>query len=184
MPVIQITKQELSSRGEHIRKLLEPLTNRPGGPAWKPRVTSQNWIIGMHDGAPPNSSHQEWRFATCVPDLRAAYFELWKRADDEVWCLYQAYLNIFRRDPMTREERKFLSLHCDPNEPDHAPHARYKKGPHLHVQAADEPFPHAHLALTGKHLDIALGSVDSLSEAVEWAVRMLRDEVFDAMKSQ
>jgi hypothetical protein len=181
MPVIQLASRELGARGQYIRKLLQPLSNRPDGPAWKPRATSANYIIGTHDGSPPDSDHREWRFATYVPNLRGMYFELWRRVDDEYWCLDRAYLNIFQTDPATRGESRFLSLHCDPNESDDAPHASYKKGPHLHVQAADDPFPHAHIALTGGHLDIVLSSVDSLSEAIAWAILMLKEEVLDAM---
>ena len=177
MPFIQVTSKELGARGQYVRELLRPLTRRMDGPAWQRKTTQYTWIIGTHDGAPPHSSPQEWRFATFVPDLRATYFELWRRVDEESWCLHQAYLNIFRTDPAMREESKFLSLHCDPNESDDAPHATYKKGPHLHIQAADDPFPHAHIALTGKHLDMVLSSVDSLSEAIEWAVRMIKEEV-------
>ena len=181
MPVIQITSNELGPRGERIRELLRPLARQPGGPAWQPKTTQYNYIIGTHDGSPTHSNHREWRFATFVPNLRATYFELWKRVDEESWCLEQAYLNMFRTDLATREESKFLSLHCDPNESDDAPHAIYKRGPHLHIQAADEPFPHAHIALTGGRLDVVLSSVDSLSEVIEWAVRMLKEEVLDAM---
>ena len=181
MPVIQVTSEELGARGQHVRKLLRPLSKRPDGPAWRPKTTQYNYVIGTHDGSPSSSSHQDWRFATFVPGLRAMYFELWKRVDDESWCLDRAYLNIFQTDPTTRTESKFLSLHCDPNEPDDAPHAIYKRGPHLHIQAANDPFPHAHITLTGEHLGDILSSFDSLFRAIEWAVRMLKEEVFDAM---
>lgn len=186
MPVILSSATELKSRGVRIQKLLRPLTGRTAGPAWSPRIGPLNWIIGTHDGSPPQSDHQDWRFATVVPRLRANYFELWKRTDvdEESWHLDRAYLNMFLRvrEEATFTEKKFLSLHCDPNEPDHADHAKYKKEPHLHVQAADEPFPHAHIVLTGGYRDMVLDSIDSLSEAMEWAVHMLKDEVLNAIK--
>jgi hypothetical protein len=112
------------------------------------------------------------------------YFELWKRIDEDLWFLDRAYLNMYKTDPATRQESKFLSLHCDPNEPDEAPHAIYKKGPHLHVQAADDPFPDAHIALAGRDLGPVLSSVDSLSRAIGWAVCMLRDEVLNPLRGQ
>lgn len=180
MPVIQITSEELRARGRHIRELLRPLSKQPDGPAWEPKTTQYNYVIGTHDGSPSSSNHQDWRFATFVPGLRANYFELWKRID-EFWYLDRAYLNIFQTDPIARTEKKFLSLHCDPNEPDDAPHAIYKRGPHLHIQAASDPFPHAHIALTGEHLDVVLNSFDSLFKAMEWAVYMLKEQVLDVM---
>jgi hypothetical protein len=182
MPVIHITSNELGPRGNRIRELLRPLASQPGGPAWKPKASQYSYIIGTHDGSPTHSNHREWRFATFVPGLRATYFELWRRVDEESWCLEQAYLNVFRTDPATREESEFLSLHCDPNESDDAPHATYKKGPHLHIQAADDPIPHAHIALNIGHLEAVLNSVDSISEAIRLAVLMLKEEVLDAMQ--
>lgn len=182
MPVIQITSEDLWSRGQHVRELLRPLSKQTDGPAWRPtKRAPYNYVIGTHDGSPSSSNYRDWRFGTFVPGLRAMYFELWKRVDEESWCLDRAYLNIFQTDPTTRTESKFLSLHCDPNEPDDAPHAIYKRGPHLHIQAANDPFPHAHIALTGKHLETILSSLDSLFKAIEWAVYMLKEEVFDAM---
>jgi hypothetical protein len=180
VPVIQITSEALGSRGQNVQKLLRPISKQPGGPAWEPKSNQNRYLIGTHDGSPPASSHQDWRFATFVPNLRANYFEVWKRFE-ELWYLDRAYLNIFQTDPTTRIEKKFLSLHCDPNEPDDALHAIYKKGPHLHIQAADVPFPHAHIALSGEHLDTVLGSFDSLFKAMEWAVRMLKEQILDAM---
>jgi len=182
MPVIQITSKEFRSRSQPIRELLRPLSKQSGGPAVTFTGRSlRQCVVGTHDGSPSSSGHQDWRFATFVPGLRANYFELWKRVDEESWCLDRAYLNIFQTDPTARTEKKFLSLHCDPNEPDDAPHAIYKRGPHLHIQAANDPFPHAHIALTGEHLGDVLSSFDSLFKAIEWAVRMLKEEVFDAM---
>ena len=180
MPIIQITSKELKSRGQHIRELLRPLSKQEDGPAWQPKTTPYNYVIGTHDGSPSSSSHQDWRFATFVPDLQAGYFELWRRID-EFWYLDRAYLNIFKTDPIARTEKKFLSLHCDPNEPDDSPHAIYKRGPHLHIQAARDPFPHAHIALAGRHLDVVLDSFESLFQAMEWAVHMLKEQVLSAM---
>lgn len=182
MSVIQVASRKLYSRGQCIQELLRPISKQSSGPAWKQTGKgTYNCVIGTHDGSPPSSSHQDWRFATFVPGLRANYFEVWKRVDEESWYLDRAYLNIFQTDPTTHTESKFLSLHCDPNEQDDAPHAIYKKGPHLHIQAASDPFPHAHIALTSEHLDVVLGSFDSLFKAMEWAMYMLKEQVLDAM---
>lgn len=187
MPAIQITSKELRSRGGQIQKLLRPLARKLGGPAWKApawkaRGTPQNYIIGTHDGSPPLSGYRDWRFATFVPNFRGMYFERWIQFEDDLWYLDRAYLSIFRTDPDTRSETKFLCLHCDPNESDDAPHAIYKRGPHLHIQVAPDPIPHAHIALNRGHLEAVLSSAESLSEAIGWAVLMLKEEVLDAIK--
>lgn len=181
MPVMQMTLREFRGRGQRVSRLMRPLTKAEHGPAWDLRRTQYSIAIGTHDGSPTESNPAEWRFATRVSGLRAAYYEVWTRVGHDRLCLQKAYLNVFRTNRVTNDETKFLSLHCDPNEPNSAPHARYKKGPHLHIQAAQKPFPSAHIALTCGHLDIILSSVESLSDAIGWAVHMLREEVLDEM---
>jgi hypothetical protein len=73
MPVIQITSKELGARGQRVRELLRPLSRQPHGPVWKAKTTQNTWRIGTHDGSPPSSDPQEWRFATFVHGLRAEY---------------------------------------------------------------------------------------------------------------
>jgi hypothetical protein len=107
------------------------------------------------------------------------YHERWSRKDKNVWQLERAYLNLYKRSGV--DEVEFLCLHCDPLEPDSAPHARYKQGPHLHVSIADDPIKHAHLALNGGLLNLVLKSVMTLGTTMEWAVQMIRDEVLDAL---
>ena len=182
MCVIQISPFELGKRGQKIRHLLQPLSKQPVGPAWKTISRSGQYIIGVHDGSPPQSDFTEWRFATLVHNLQGAYYEIWIRLSDESWYLRQAYLSMHRTDRTSASNTvKFIALHCDPNEPDEASHAIYKKGPHLHIQAADDPIPRAHIALCVGHLNDVLSSVDYLSEAMGLAVRMLREEVLDIM---
>lgn len=181
MPLIQIKTCELNSRGNQIRHLLEPLSRLKEGPACQLISTQGVYIIGAHDGSPSKSHYRDWRFPTFVPYFRGMYFECWKKYNDEFGYLDRAYLTIFRINPSTREEVEFLCLHCDPNEPDNADHALYKQGPHLHIQAADDPIPHAHIALNRGHLEEVLNSVDSLSEAISWAVLMLKQEILDEL---
>lgn len=183
MKSIQIESAHLSFRGKLVRKMLVPLTKRPDGPACQPKSIRRTYIIGAHDGSPPTSDYRDWRFATCVPNYRAMYFELWREIDNINWYLDRAYLSIYRIvDPHILLESEILCLHCDPNEPDDAPHSIYKKGPHLHILEASEPIPHSHIALQQeKHIPLVLGSVESLMEAMTWAIKMIREEVLEAI---
>jgi len=181
MPTIEIASSDLRHRGACARQVLRHLVGRRGGPASDGKSRAGAYIIGMHDGAPPSSNVGDWRFATTVHQFRANYSEVWEEVNEGAWCLRSAYLNIYRTDPATHHESAFLSLHCDPNEADDAPHARYKRGPHLHIEAAVAPLPHAHLALCLGNLDVALSSVDSLTQAMEQAIMMLKEEVFDSV---
>lgn len=60
-------------------------------------------------------------------------------------------------------------------------HATYKRGPHIHVSAAQQPLPHSHLALNAMHIDDVLKSIDSLDTAVRSGVVLLRDQVLDVL---
>jgi hypothetical protein len=182
MHLIQATFKEVASRGEKVRVLLEPLTPaNSSGPAWEPKFVRNSYIIGTHDGARATTNYRDWRFNTFVPKTYASYFEKWDLLSDDQLCLNRAYLSIFQLDIETRSEREFLCLHCDPNEPDNEPHAIYKKGPHLHIVAALNPIPRAHIPLNMVHLQTILSSIETLSEAIESAVVMLKEEILNRL---
>lgn len=222
MPIVLMKIGDLGSRGEEIRKMLQPISKH--GPAWDIKANSRDFIIAIHDGAQP-SEYRDWRFSTIVPNFNAMYFERWKRTeeDDGVWYLDRAYLSIYQL--INWGEKEFLCLHCDPNisseleefETEHEKTSnkvsfqsnkksskkknlkqpaleavkldkpdkdKYKKGPHLHIKAADDPLPHAHLALNLGHLDAVLESIETLSEAMRCAIFMLKEEVLDTLLTQ
>lgn len=183
MSIIQIDFKDLQSRGEKIRELLNPLVRHPSAPAWKLIATPPSYIIGVHDGSPVQPHYRDWRFATFINDYRGMYFELWKRLDSFKYNLETACLSIYQTiDSHTQEEREFLSLHCDPTVSNDAPHAIYKRGPHLHIKTADDPIPRAHIALNRCHLDDILSSIQFLSEAIGHAIKMLKEEILEVMQ--
>jgi hypothetical protein len=181
MPYVELKAEDIPSRGEKVRELLSPLSNKLGGPAWQLRGLRRSFIIGVHDGSPTQSDYRDWRFATFVPNYRGMYFELWDTVDDRTWFLDRAYLNIYQTVVHTQQEIEYLCLHCDPNESDEAAHAVYKKGPHLHIKGGTpQPIPHSHIALQQKdHLTIVLDSCDSLMGAMSWGVNMIKEEILD-----
>ncbi len=187
MYVILSPIRKLPSRGDEIRKLLQPIAKHEDGPAWQPIASSREYIIGTHDGSPSQSNYRDWRFSTYVPQIHASYFEFWKKTfvdKKEIWYLDRAYLHIYRINLLTRGEEEFLALHCDPNESQEAEHVLYKRGPHLHIKVAQKPIPHAHIALNLGHLKEVLGSVEALSKAMKMGVQMLREEILDAMSRE
>lgn len=195
MPQIQLLSQDLPSRGSEIQQILIPVAKQKGGPAWGRRVGSTEFIIGTHDGSPPTSDYRHWTFATFRRDFRAQYFERWLKFvedNDEGWYLERAYLNIYRYD-VSRDGREYICLHTDPDcVPDKSIEKRdpilyrklvkqapYKRLPHIHVVAAEQPLPHAHIALNVGFFDEVLDSVESLSRALKQGVQLLRDEVLE-----
>lgn len=117
--------------------------------------------------------------------MSGCYFELWRRgrgAREQFWYLDRAYLTLFA--PGSDGCNEYVCLHCDPNEPDEMQHSMYKRVPHLHINAAPAPFPHAHLALNLGFKDQVLESVSSLTDAMEYAMLMLREQILDELVSQ
>jgi hypothetical protein len=106
------------------------------------------------------------------------YFELWRLTTPDQACLDKAYLSLFRsvREHIDQEQ-ELMALHCDPNEPDHAEHAVYKQGPHLHLCTSEIPGRHAHIALNRCHLDEVLRSAGTFTEAFRLALVMIREQV-------
>ncbi|MBI4284184.1 MAG: hypothetical protein HY663_06925 [Chloroflexi bacterium] len=178
MPLVKLTEDEVASRGSNISSILVPLSRIPSGPAWGRRGGSNGEIIiGMHEGSPSKSDFRDWRFATPTPKFWANYYEIWSLVDEKrrQFCLEKAYLTIYK------DEKEFLSLHCDPNGigVEATERAIYQNGPHLHVKCAESPIPKAHLALTGVHLDKTLADAATLTKTLEWGIQMIRDEVLD-----
>lgn len=182
MARVEINPDRLSERTNSLRQVLAPLSSVANGPALERKFSPGRCIIAAHDGSPPASDVKAWRFGTVARNVRASYFEVWLESDKRKFCLERAYLTLFKMDSVNQEEAEFLCMHCDPNEPDSAAHAIYKQGPHLHVVAAEVPFPRAHLALNRGHLDVVLQSCENLTRAIKLSAQMLRDEVLDAIE--
>lgn len=173
-------ERDVARRFAIIPRVLAPLSPT------RPRSTTRSLpgiiVVAAHGGSVPVSTdHRTWRFPTVVEELFGGYYEAWLPAEREgVWRLDRAYLTLYllqggRRAPDT----ELLALHCDPYEPESSPHWRYKRGPHLHIERAEPPLPRSHFALNMAEGDAVLASIESLTEAVERAVVLLREEVLN-----
>jgi hypothetical protein len=185
--VCEIEVDSLSQRGEEICEMLRPLTGK-SRLAYDPVSRRSEILIAVRSGPKLDLSPTEWRFTTFVRGVRGAYYERWVPVDQKrkKYGLERAYLHLYRRDRDEDSEREFLALHCDPNEPDDTGsqrHAVYKRGPHIHVTAAQQPLPHSHFALNRSHLSDVLASVANLSAAVQSGVVMIRDQVLDILEA-
>ena len=109
------------------------------------------------------------------------YFELWRQESRDRFALEKAYLNLYQRSG--REEKEIICLHCDPSLPADADHARYKRGPHIHMAVAGYPDSRAHIPLQGPDIMPVLRSTDSLHNALTWGVEMIRDEMLGLMRA-
>lgn len=178
MELCRIDSKGLQRRLQGVRSLLAPLLSNDvaTGAFYRPRATR---IIGSYSGPKPNNEDfRNWRFRTTARMIRGMYFEQWDAVDEtqDNWFLKKAYLSLFSFGSLGNE-KELVSLHCDPNEANTEPHWLYKRGPHLHVKAAEEPIPHAHIALNLFELDAILTSSDNLLTAFGQSLEMLSDQI-------
>lgn len=173
---------ELTNRAVKIRTLLRPISRSEAGPATETINSNPLWIIAGRDEASSTSNYRDWRFATRVAHHHAMYCETWKRVDQKRFRWQTAYLNIYRRT-RSDEEEEVICLHCDPAESPLAAHARYKRGPHLHVSAAGDPLKRAHFALHVNQVDEMLQKCQSIHDHLASGIQMIRDEVLDLLDS-
>lgn len=182
MAFVTSTLDQLSSRGAEVSRVLRAIAKGEKGPVWQPRSRRGEYIIGVHTGSPPQSDYRSWRFPTFVESIYGAYFELWREDSENTFYLNRAYLSLLRRPRSASTEQELLALHCDPNEPDDADHAVYKRGPHLHFGTSEIPGPHAHIALNRCHLSEVLHSVETFTNAFRLAVVMIKEEVLSPLR--
>jgi hypothetical protein len=183
----EIEEEALLARGHEICKMLVPLAGR-SQLAYCVTSNRSGLTIGVHSGSRPDLNVTDWRFSTVVRGIRAGYHERWIAVDEKRQRFYieRAYLHLYRRRLYELDETEIVALHCDPNEADDdddalLKHAVYKRGPHIHVSAAEQPFPHSHLALNATQVDEVLSSIESLHSAVQSGIVLLRDQVLDLL---
>ena len=178
--MVYLLAADLHTQVARVRTMLRPVARAEAGPASASKTLGGAWILGTHDGSPSASGYRDWRFATPAWRHYAMYYEVWRPVDPKNYGIQCAYLNIYRRDTHGDEE-EVLCLHCDPGEATTAPHAAYKRGPHLHLSMEGDPVKRAHLALHVGRVDDLLADRDQLYTAFGDAVQMIRDEVIDIL---
>ncbi len=128
-------------------------------------------------------SYRDWRFKTNCAQLSGQYFDDWYPVDDtHQWSLERAYFQLFRMKSRS-DSSEFVALHCDPDEDlvNGEPWHSYKKGPHIHVRAADAPLPRAHLALADGYLSEVLQDLDGLEISLQRGINLIRHEIIGRM---
>lgn len=182
MPAIILDTSAIGHRMADCRSLLAPLTEdaNKGGPAIQRRTRERRIAYAAHGGSPPGDIRL-WRFPTFHHDFFASYIEVWHPVDQPEgdYFLNSIALTLFRVYRPGREEREFIALHCEPNEEPGPAAAQniYKRSPHIHVEAAENPIPKSHLTLAHPFLAEVLASEVALFRTIGLAIEMLRDEV-------
>jgi hypothetical protein len=176
--MIVLSESDVAKRWNKVPRMLAPIAAANKGP--RCRVFSRAAglvVVAAYEGNQSGQDYDRWRFKVRKAHVWGQYYELWKRvgAPESDLFLDRAYLHLIRID-RDGTERKLLALHCDPEWSDPVD-LKYKRGPHVHVQCAQDPVPHAHLALAAEHLRHVLVNIDTLSEAFGRGVELLNTEI-------
>lgn len=177
---IVISRKNLSNRGKQGQNLLKPISKSSTGPAYKQAGEGKDTkIFGFFDGSfAPEIPYRDWKFRTVVNRIYGMYFERWipyEVGKDDNWQLDRAYLSLYElMNPV--DSKELICLHCDPMDEHH-----YKRVPHIHVKASEEPIPHAHIALELYNNPNLLKSSDDLFAYFSKAIGLLKSEILDRM---
>lgn len=177
-----LSADDLWQQPQRIQIMLRPISRATSGPACQGQTVAGVWVVGTHDGSPPQSSYRDWRFATLADRHHAMYFEAWRPVSKRQYSIQHAALNIYSRDSEGREA-EILCLHCEPSQPETSPHGAYRRGPHLHLSFLGDPLKKSHLALHVGRVHEVLASCDHLHQALRHAVQMIGDEVITVLST-
>jgi hypothetical protein len=123
---------------------------------------------------------RDYRFSTICSFLNASYYEIWNQITTTEYYLERAYCHLYLNDEAylkNREDGEYILLHCDPNEDNGSPNAKYKQSPHIHVECAQYPISKVHFALYNGSLNEILKTKEAITVALQEAIIMLKEEV-------
>lgn len=174
-----------TSRGSQIVDLLKTVANKGNKIVCNNRsIGGRSFIIAVSDTTETGTDFSTWRFKTYIPQFHAMYYESWIPFEDEIYFLQRAYFHLYKTKQYKLEEEEYILLHCDVSEPDDSNHSKYKQSPHLHIKSAEQPLPHAHIALNNCDLQFTLSSLDNLNNALRKSIEMIDDQVLFQFASQ
>jgi hypothetical protein len=173
---IRLSEANLLQRRESIRQTLAIVSRSPGGPViTRQALGASQLVLGAQDAQDRQADYRTWRFNLRPTGFVGNYFEIWRPVPSNLYSLNRAYLNLYRLEGLAEVE--FLCLHCDPEEPVGTTTAAYKRGPHMHISVAGDPFKHAHIALGHSFLASILKNAVTLTTSLHNALRMIDHEV-------
>jgi len=165
-------------RVRRVRQLLAPLTGTTEVPCELiPGMVHGGRVIAARDSR-TSENYRDWTFRSSCSEIVCQYFELWRPcATAKEWYLDRAYLHLFFVDRILHRNRELLCIHTDPNNQDAEPTKAYKRGPHMHIQSAMQPMPHAHFPLANGYIQNCVGSLGELTRVFGEVVSVLSHDV-------
>lgn len=182
MPTIEIKVDRLHNRTNQMSALLAPF--RKNGQSVGCSICRKLYAgckaLSAHDGSGGGDNFNTWYFRTYAKNILAQYYELWKPGDQPGKLkLWRAYLHLVIDNRTTQNYDKLVAIHCDPYDDCDEPLRSYKRGPHLHVENAEQPIPNSHFPLNLMELNNILSSINNITKALELAIQVLCNEVLN-----
>ena len=188
---VRLARSDLPSRNAKVKRFLKPVANQLEDLYVVPKSNvPDEFVLAVHGkGFDSKGNFSSLRFRTVSDGFFGMYYERWRRSvsnSKEFFYLYRSYLHIYQISG-SFEETEFVLLHCDPNEPETAPHSIYKRSVHLHIESGNASPPHniwpkAHLGLNVAHVSECLKGEQEFTVVFSSAVKMLREQVLDLLK--
>jgi len=179
--MIVLSADNIYTRFAEIRKILRPLSNTEIACNFYDARVGRGKVIAAYQGTKPEKyNYRDWYFKTVVSEFIGSYFELWEpNKSGTEWYLNRAYFTLFKKAGADKSPIEYVCVHCDPNEPDGAPHFNYKRGPHIHIKAAHDPIPRAHIALDLTNVNALINDIDLFNQSVERAMVLIKEEILE-----
>lgn len=138
-------------------------------------VSARGAVVVVANESSHEPSYRDWLFRTIEPNVWGYYAEEWV-PQEKNWCLKQIALHLYTvATPNARKE--MFAFHCEPSHEGEAVLDCCKRGPHVHVTAADSRLAHAHIPLQLTNLDSVLASADALTDFIRTAMEVIEVDV-------
>lgn len=134
-------------------------------------------IFAVSSGHERGVNFTEWRLITKIESITASYYEIWDDHGKGKYYLDRSYFHLYKLDSTEEDESEYVLLHCDASEPLGIPHSAYKQSPHIHIKAAPNPLPKAHIALYNNRADEILQTIDSFDKALNESIQLFDSQI-------
>lgn len=135
--------------------------------------------IGLSSGGTQAGDPDMWSFTTFVERIQGRFIEVWlpdnARADSYT-CAGMS-LKLFEQHRPFDEPHDIIAVHAELHLDGKEDLAKFKRGPHLHVESSYDPMPRCHFPLNLANLNHVVTSIKGLNAALKDFVRVLQHDL-------
>jgi len=174
MALITVPERNLRQRSNTLHEMFIPLREGDSRVAVRYARSGPGGAIRLvaTDEKTGGSIRTEESFRTSIQGLRCRYYESWRASAGDTFTLERAYFTLLAILPAAHKYDELLCIHTDPADTDDL-----KQGPHLHISCAPDPMRHCHFPLAFGFLEVVLRDCDTLTRAMQRAIRVVARDV-------